>query len=1774
MAFDPDAFLAEGGTAEGGTAVAEPPAFDPDAFLAESEPFDPDAFLANESTTTATVSAVVPPGQLFAGGGGGAPAAIAAQPVEAAPAAEQPVNSATGDFFRRIGAGIASGTADAFAAGYKIQQDIPFISGAPVFGVVKALGGPDILQHAKEFAQDISARAAGDYGVDPARDQNFSSTIAGAIGQLVPTLASGPLAPITGGAMMGESARKEAEAAGGTTTQENVAFYSNAAVGAITEKLLGLPALLKAAKAKGIVPETLKLIIQNGLKQAGKQSVREGTQEGLEQVAGNFIASDIAAYDPNRPVLQGVGTAIAAGAILGAPVGGAVQVATDMDANRSLPMSEQAKADLRASTEAQLQALAPAPVPMSREVQKATPEVIDGLLASQEKLVRDFSEQPPFIQQARQTSLDDIDAQLLRFSREDVAAGVVREKARQTAGPAPSPEVVAEAAVLVEAGAPLTAQAVVETAAPVETAPANPNDFVPAIKVDGVTVRGNSGETHQDVLNRFIKENPDKEAEALVDFDSTDNPNFFLKGEEAVSRSRLKEAIGVTDSQGLRDLQAKAEPSTSSVPPKTRIEMILDEVEKSGEVTLSIDGEISREQIDRVTAAANERGLLASFDGSGFLIRKPPRESAQPTPKTAARQNPLDQLRELEADAEPTTPAKPAPTEPRPKSTPEDYIRSIGNETQKLIVERVLLQGMTVEEAVIDSGTTLAKAGEYAAKAERAMKDIAFQGVVREPAGSEVSKEGRSDEIDEVVTGEQGATASRLPALSPSTATPAPVVPIKAQSQIIRDLSEGLKIPMRFGRLTTKKFGGYFKEVQNLIGAKRANDLPIIAHEAGHKLDAALGLSREPTIRAELDQLGDPTLPGSASSWKPSKGNRYKLGEGIAEFVRYWMVDPAQAMKLAPKTHAYFEAALDANPDLGSTLLQAREDVQNWRNAPAEARIDSSISIGGNPNKTRYGLDQLTRDLVDDLHIVRLAVDDAQTLAGKDLKLSENPYLLARLLRGSYGMADTFIRRGVVDYKTRKVTLGSGLEDALKPVAGKIVAFRRYMVSKRAQELRAQGRETGLVDTDVDFVVNKYDADPAFVAAFDAVKKWNDSLLQYAEDSGYVSKEGAAAMRAMNADYVPFHRLYEIGAGESPSVTGGGSGRGLNVGKVGSLKKLKGSTRDIVDPLESMIKNAYALITASEKSAINKSIGDLSNNPGMGKWVEEIATPKEAVRVAVEKVRKQLESAGADLDAVPDDLLLQFFRDSGQAPYGENVIKVTSDGKTKFYRLKSDLFDAFHALDLEDSSTLLKMLSAPAQLLRAGVTLDPAFSIANVMRDAVGSSIISKHGMKPFEASIRGVVALLKNPKLVAEWEASGGKNSIEAAFFDQRQTAKYLSERITKDLTTAERATVILKSPLRALRAISEAMESATRVGEFQKALQENIKSGMTEGDARRMAAFESRDRQDFAKGGAKTKILRHMAAFWNASLQGNVKLYEAFKERPAKTTLRGMAYITLPTVLAMAVNWDDEDYWDRPQWERDAFWLIPKGKDANGKSTFIRIPKPFLLGVMFGTVPERFMQWAKKNRPEEFGSLLHELVAQTIPNPFPQTATVIAEVNAGEQGYSFFQDKPIVPEQMAEMPPDMQWTEQTSLTARKIGTLFGVSPMKVDHVIRSTTGGLGKQVVHNAIDRAIGGITGENTSAKTVEPFGRFFTSPAGISSYAVEKFYENISQLRKSKEGEKAGGKAMDAKERKTLASMEGDARKMSELRRQAKASKKDAEKQRQYLKISEIAAKYQR
>lgn len=305
------------------------------------------------------------------------PSSLGAEPVDSfdpASLGAQPVDSGVdlGDKSSRFLASAAEGGLQAVAGGVRVAQALNPKLASFFDSVAKDMGGAPISEFLTEL-QGAGSRAKDDYGVNPKEEGKFTSQLASGAGSLLPTLASGPAAPITNALMMGEQGLQEAQDVGGTEIQQARAFIGNAAVGAATEYLLGLPALLKSVKATGIPEKTFRSLVSSVTKQAAKHFVREGSQETLEQVAQDTIAKYLASYDKDREVFDPKKLAMTflIGGTLGAVVGGGLQLAENASPEQIAPKEEmQTQAE---TIDQALASIAEVPPPLPTQTEQGTP---------------------------------------------------------------------------------------------------------------------------------------------------------------------------------------------------------------------------------------------------------------------------------------------------------------------------------------------------------------------------------------------------------------------------------------------------------------------------------------------------------------------------------------------------------------------------------------------------------------------------------------------------------------------------------------------------------------------------------------------------------------------------------------------------------------------------------------------------------------------------------------------------------------------------------------------------------------------------------------------------------------------------------------------------------------------------------------------------------------------------------------------------------------------------------------------------------------------------------------------------------------------------------------------------------------------------------------------------------------------------------------------------------------------------------------------------------
>jgi len=773
--------------------------------------------------------------------------------------------------------------------------------------------------------------------------------------------------------------------------------------------------------------------------------------------------------------------------------------------------------------------------------------------------------------------------------------------------------------------------------------------------------------------------------------------------------------------------------------------------------------------------------------------------------------------------------------------------------------------------------------------------------------------------------------------------------------------------------------------------------------------------------------------------------------------------------------------------ETGAIIIEKKPKLEKVKPETPEQRVLEKVETGKEKKPKRTWHDYYT-DMVDDFHPLGRVV--GEMTKGKKPKAAEDPYTLARLFRGVKGSADHFLEYATFTFNTKK-NIGKPLKRILEPLKDDLEGFRAYIVSKRAIELSKRDIESGFDLKDAHEVVKQ--GRKKYEAAANDLQVYQDQVLRYLRDSGLISKKTFEDIKDLNKDYVPFYRVMDVEGKK-------GTGKGLEA--FGPLKRIKGSERPVYDPLESIIKNTYLFITLAEKNRIGTSLVRLAaKTDGLGKYVVKTKKPVRPIEVKAEEIQKFFEGTEIDADAVT------IFRPQAFAPK-ENQIRVWLDGKENLFEVHPDIARVFKGLDTESQSVLLKILSIPAKWLRAGAILSPEFIARNPIRDQFSAFVFSKYGFVPGLDLIRGIASVAKKDKFYHEWQKSGGMLA-ELVALDRVYLKKGLGEVIAKYpfLNRIKYGA----NPIELLRVLSELSEQGTRLGEFKKAR----KRGATLEEA----GFASREvTLDFARVGAKTRAVNSLIAFWNANVQGTDKLVRSFRDRPIPTTAKITAGITVPSILLAIVNHDDPRWQDIPRWQKDLFWIVMTDDHI------YRIPKPFEMGIIFGTVPERFVEAILNEDPRAFDDLLKSVGRGAAPGMIPTVAVPPLENWANR---SLFLDRPLIPANKENLLPEYQYKAYTTEIAKAIGKLLGklpplkenpnIAPVKIENLIRGWSGGLGMHILQLAsfgLEKS-GAIPSPNRPSKTLSDIPlikAFHVRYPTAGSENINEFYENYFSAQK--------------------------------------------------------------
>lgn len=687
---------------------------------------------------------------------------------------------------------------------------------------------------------------------------------------------------------------------------------------------------------------------------------------------------------------------------------------------------------------------------------------------------------------------------------------------------------------------------------------------------------------------------------------------------------------------------------------------------------------------------------------------------------------------------------------------------------------------------------------------------------------------------------------------------------------------------------------------------------------------------------------------------------------------------------------------------------------------------------------------------------------------------------IADVMHGVLHYAAPEWRDGVVSGKanTRGVLeiLGDLGPDNLTPWLG-------WLGGKRAQLLKAQGRENNLTDAEISELVAMGKGNEAlFEKVYREYAQVNEAVLDLAQEAGLIDQDARAQW--LTEYYVPFYRQDESeGIFSAPR-----SKRGLSH-QTAAIKALKGDDLPTNDLLANMLAGWTKRIDASMKNkALLEVVGNLQGSEFLTdespRW-QQVLISRDQIAQQIRKDRKALALAADLLDlpagSNPIKVVNQLMKPENEgfeklwtrvAPTDPDIIRVQRDGKAEYYRVNDE--SLLRGLKFMEGSIfndpITKIGRAFKRILTTGVTASPDFILRNFIRDAAHAWVINKDGFTLGKDSIKGMRDALREDSDYRDLMFAGGsfqggyvhgtdpeasaqiiRRALEKKGFTSRQQEAYLGSLVN----TPAKAAAMLGKGWQHYRELGDKVENANRLSTY--------KAAISAGKSRRQASYEAKDLMDYSLRGnfAAAQWFTDVVPFLNARLQGLYKLGRAVKGDKtllAKEVAMKGGYIALFSLLLAGINDDDERYKALMDWDKDMHWHIFLGDEH------FRIPKPFELGLVFGTVPERILH--AMTGTQDGGDLAkavsHGVFDTLAFNPVPQFYQPIRELQANR---NFFRDSPIEDMSDEGKLPEARYDERTSMIGRVVGQvtgpIAGISPKQVDHLIAGYTGTLGQYVL-----------------------------------------------------------------------------------------------------------------
>jgi hypothetical protein len=947
--------------------------------------------------------------------------------------------------------------------------------------------------------------------------------------------------------------------------------------------------------------------------------------------------------------------------------------------------------------------------------------------------------------------------------------------------------------------------------------------------------------------------------------------------------------------------------------------------------------------------------------------------------------------------------------------------------------------------------------------------------------------------------------------------------PISAEEAAKR-IGDLFDVTPSVGHIRRKEVWGSYTSPSQQLRLRYGHDVSRLGHEIGHHLQyevldwAKVRGSVPADIKAELVAAGE-ALYGA-------KHPKAEV-EGIAEYTLLRVAEgQTEAAKLFPKFHAYVNDALTRQPGLARKFEQATAIGRDFFDQGAIARMEQRIVKPAHdlPRNLQELRNTFMRQYVDPYEGFKAL---RKHIANPTRRPTSDPYAMSKFWAMKVpARVERFITDGIYD-QIGANKLAPSLREAIAPVVnlgGKhLTRFDVWMKSRRNARGAQNLGERSPDETAAGRIVTRLEQQgipPEYHQAKAALNQIHEVMLNRLVENGLIRQDEYDAMRQVwGDDYTPFaeilNELVPKASGDRYLVW---AGKGVNRRRV--------NNEPLLDIVSAEILNMARIERAIAHRQIAQSLLNIAEEPGMGRWFNELPTEYRRRFADFDQVMKQILQRKKDegMDEAELDTLKQILEAGDKSfftiwvanrevPMKENVFAIPepTTGKVRMFQVNDpELFRTIQESPAQNMP-ILPVIGALARLKRLGITsLDAGFQLFNIIRDSMTYGIYTEGSFKGFiPRAIRGYVEAVIGGPWRDRFERFGGSM---ATYHGNDVTRLQLARDAALRSTKLRKALGIFRHPLDFYGHLLGRTEGGPRIAEmklvYEKTKADPKFSKWSEYDHLINAMNAGQDvTLNFSQISQSMRWLNQVYAYSNAGVLGGQKLLGEFKNNPKRILTRGSALTAMSLGYWAAVH--DEKWWkDQPMWLKYGFITFPTPLGL------ARIPLPFELGTIFWSIPVATME-ALLGQGKE-GELLaavnnglEQMLPAGVPTPNNPWRWLSDMTGAGPfieafANWDAWRKRPIVPEHIAEFPPAEQYNEHTTELAKLIGKVTGVSPMQLESLVDKLTGGLLMDPA-TLMDKARKG----NIEMPDLPAIGRFFVREGSATRFQAD-FFKRRSEL----------------------------------------------------------------